>query len=390
MKMRFVRKKENTSRYVDNIFSVTQAAKADKQAINATAGCLYDEEGKLFTYDCVYESEKSITPAQKAAYASSPAGNKDYIEAVSRFVLEDRVHNHYATMATAGGTGAIYTAVATCLDEGDHIIYPAIAWGNYKVIADENNLKPLTYDIYDLDDMFEKIDMVQGKVFLIINSPCENPLGHAYSFDEWYKIFNKLNSLNEDVVLLCDIAYIDYANNDPKAYFDLFNGISDNVLVLLAASCSKAFSYYGQRLGALIAINNDEEFLDHYLNLCSRAARATWSNLNNAAMLNIAKVLNEHYDDYMKELTDAKEMLSKRTSLFIRQAKECGLELYESADGFFVTIKMADNESRDAFHKRLLDAHIYTIKVNKGIRVALCSVPLKIADGLAARIKELS
>ena len=107
-------------------------------------------------------------------------------------------------------------------------------------------------------------------------------------------------------------------------------------------------------------------------------------------MLNIAKVLNEHYDDYMKELTDAKEMLSKRTSLFIRQAKECGLELYESADGFFVTIKMADNESRDAFHKRLLDAHIYTIKVNKGIRVALCSVPLKIADGLAARIKELS
>ena len=31
---------------------------------------------------------------------------------------------------------------------------------------------------------------------------------------------------------------------------------------MIAASASKAFSYYGQRLGALIAINNNEEFIE--------------------------------------------------------------------------------------------------------------------------------
>ena len=47
--MKFLKENENTQRYVDSIFSVVNAAKADPLAINATAGCLYDEEGKLFT-----------------------------------------------------------------------------------------------------------------------------------------------------------------------------------------------------------------------------------------------------------------------------------------------------------------------------------------------------
>ena len=387
--MKFLKTNENTNRYVDNIFSVVNAAKADDQAINATAGCLYDEQGKLYTFRCVFDAEKDITPAQKAAYASSPSGNKPYLDAILKFVLEDRVYNHRGIVASAGGTGAIFMGVKTCLDVGDTIIYPSIAWGNYKVIADENNLKVLTYDPYDLDDMFAKIDEVEGKVFLIINSPCQNPLGLTYSLEEWERIMDKINSLDKEVILLCDIAYIDYANNDPKNYFKLFNYIKDHVLVLMAVSCSKAFSYYGQRLGALIVINNDPEFIDLYTNLASRLARTTWSNLNNAGMINVAAVLNDHYEEYEKELKEAKMMLKKRVELFVRQAKDCGLELYKFSDGFFVTLKMASNEQRDVYHQKLIDNHIYTIKVNKGIRLGLCSVPLKIVDGLAAKMKGL-
>lgn len=387
--MKFVKENENTNRYVDNIFTVVNAAKKDPDGINATAGCLYGEDGKLLTFKCVYDAEKSITPIQRASYAASPTGNKPYIEAVKRFVLEDYVTNNYDGIATPGGTGAIYASIKTCLNDNDTIIYPKISWGNYKVIADENNLNVLTYDAYDMNDLFDKIDSVEGKVFVVVNSPCENPLGLSYSYEEWKMIVDKLNGLNKEAVLLCDIAYIDYANGDNKGFMRLFNELSDDVLVLIAASCSKAFSYYGQRLGALIAINNDKEFIEHYTNLCSRLARATWSNLNNAAMLNIADVLDNHYDEYKKELEDAKQMLKKRVNLFIRQAEECGLELYRFNDGFFVTLKMKDNETRDQYHQKLIDNHIYTIKVNTGIRLGLCSVPYDTVDGLAKKLKDL-
>lgn len=387
--MKFVKENENVERYVDNIFSVVRAAKADPKGINATAGCLYNEEGKLFTYRSVYDQEKQITPIQRASYASSPAGNDAYIEAITRFVLEDKVDNHHRTMATPGGTGAIFAAMRMCLDEGDTVLYPEISWGNYKVMAAEMNLKTMTYDIYDLNDLFSKLDMFPSKVFLIVNSPCENPLGHSYSLKEWEQIKEKLVSLNKEVILLCDIAYIDYAHDDPKGFFTLFNDIPDDLLVLIAASASKAFSYYGQRIGALIAIHNDAGYLDHFINLSSRLARATWSNLSNAAMLNITEVLNNDGEEYLNELSQAKKMLKKRTDLFIRQAEECGLKLYRFSDGFFVTMEMDNNEVRDAFHQKLIDHHIYTIKVNRGIRVGLCSLPLKTVDGLAKKIKEL-
>ena len=58
--MKFVRKNQNIQPYVDTIFSVVQAAKADPEAINATAGCLYDEEGKMCRGECKEEWESII------------------------------------------------------------------------------------------------------------------------------------------------------------------------------------------------------------------------------------------------------------------------------------------------------------------------------------------
>ena len=389
--MKFITASKNLNRYVDNVFSVVRAAKADNDVnkINATAGCLCDETGKLLTYNTVFDNEKNITNIQKASYASSPAGNDDYIKAITNYILEDKVTNNHGGVATAGGTGAIYAAMKMCLQENDNIIYPEIAWGNYKIMATEFNLKPLTYNVYDLDDLFAKIDSCERKAFVLINSPCENPLGHSYTYGEWQKIMDKLNNSDKEIVLLVDNAYMDYGYNEPKEFLSLFNNISDNVLVLLACSCSKSFSYYGVRLGALLAINNDAEFIDTFVNLASRLARSTWSNINNAAMLNVTQVLTEHFDEYVKERDESIKMLKNRSDLFIAQAKECELETYPYSDGFFVTLKFEDLNRRDEVHQRLIDNHIYTIKVNKGIRIGLCSVPLDKVDGLAKRIRDL-
>ena len=188
--------------------------------------------------------------------------------------------------------------------------------------------------------------------------------------------------------MLCDIAYIEYAPN-PKEFMKYFNDIKDNVLVLLASSCSKAFSYYGQRLGALIAINNDADFLNKYMNLCTRLARATWSNLNNAAMINISNVLRDRKEEYKSELEEVKQMLRKRTDLFIQQAKEQELEIYPYDDGFFVTLKMQSNKQRDMVHEAMMQNGIYAIKFNNSIRLALCSVPLEKIDGLPNKIKRI-
>ena len=389
--MEFIASKINKERFTEKVFKVTQAAKADKDpsTINATAGCLYDEEGNLFTYKIVAECEKNIPSKQKFAYAASPSGNKEYVNAISKYILEDRVKNNYKTLATPGGTGAVYTSMKLTLDEGDTIILPKIAWGNYNDMVKQLNLNVIRYDVYDLDDLFSKIDSIDGKVYVLINSPCENPLGFAYSYEQWQKIINKLNNLNKEVVLALDIAYIDYASNEPKKFFELFNNINDNVLVLICASTSKSFSFYGERLGAMIAINNNSELVDKVINLSSRLARAVWSNCNNGAMLTVTEVLNKHYDEYIIERDNAIKMLKTRVNTFISEADGCGLVYYPMQDGFFITLKVEDDDYKEELHQRLMDNHIYTLTVNKGIRIAVCSIPLNKIHGLARRIKEL-
>lgn len=386
--MKFVRKNINNKKYIDNIFLISSKANNDPNGINASIGSLYDEDGKLFVYKSVFENEKNISEIKNASYAN-PEGNVHYLETIKDFILDKHIQNNNQIIATAGGTGAIHVAVKSCLDEKDTIILPEIGWGNYRVIADEMNLNVLSYDIYDINSLLSRIDEVNGKVFVVINSPCHNPCGQSYSFEDWHAIIQKVNSCNKEVVILNDVAYIDYGSKDNKEYFDLFNKINDNVLVLLAYSCSKSFSYYGKRVGAFIAINNDAEFLDTYINFCTRIARTTWSNVNNGAMQNIADVIENHYEEYIKEKDKAVSMLKKRADLFTSQARECGLEYYPYSDGFFITLKVKDQDKRDALFDNLIKNHIYAVKVVKGIRIGICALPLKTIDGLARKIKNI-
>ena len=53
-----------------------------------------------------------------------------------------------------------------------------------------------------------------------------------------------------------------------------------------------------------------------------------------------------------------------------------------------MTLSM-DNTTRDIYHEALMKNHIYTVKVNKGIRVAVCSLSLDKIKGLAKKMKDI-
>ncbi len=53
-----------------------------------------------------------------------------------------------------------------------------------------------------------------------------------------------------------------------------------------------------------------------------------------------------------------------------------------------MTLSM-DNDLRDRYHEALMENNIFTVKVNKGIRVAICSMPVSKVKGLAGHMKEI-
>lgn len=407
--MTFVRKSADLTPIVDTVFSIVELAKKDKEkngkenVIDATIGSLYDEDGKLVAYDNVFEHYDKIDKRTKAKYATSFTGNPNYREDIYQWVCRDKTKElAHSVIATIGGSGAISMTINNILDAKQTLIIPDIAWGSYKLMASQFNLNCLQYAMFDENNDFNmtsfketilKVMNEQDKILVVINDPCHNPTGLSLTNEQWQEIIEFANECSKKVpfVILNDIAYIDYAYNleASRNYMQNFNNISNNVLISIAFSCSKTLTSYGLRCGACILLAKDPKEVRNTEIVFEKSARAIWSNIPNAAMENFSWITTTNKEAFNNEKQKYIDLLYQRSNIFKKEAKECNLPIYPYNEGFFITIKTPDNKYRDEYHQRLMDNHIYTVCVNKGIRVAMCSLPIAKVYGLAAKMKAL-
>lgn len=406
--MTFVKKSADLTPIVDTVFVIVDKAKKDiaengpENVVDATIGSLYDEKGNLVAFDSVFNHYDEIDHKVKAAYAASFTGNPDYREAVYNWVTQGQdIKLNHSVIATPGGSGAVSSAITTFLDTGETLIIPDVAWGSYSLMAHENGIEYVTFSMFDgdsfnLNSVKETVKAVQAKqdhVVLILNDPCHNPTGYSMSIEEWKELISFLNEVGKEtpVILIDDIAYIDYSNNldHVRDYMETFNDISENVMITVAFSCSKTMTSYGLRCGAAIVLAKKQEDVREAEIILEKKARATWSNIPNAAMKNFSYIITEDKDAFLKEKQSYIDLMKKRSDIFLQEAKECGLDTYPYKEGFFVTLRINDNTLRDKIHEAFLNKHIYTVKVNHGIRVAVCSLPVKKVYGLAKKMKEI-
>ena len=397
---RFLKNDVDSSDYVDAAFTVNGMASKDNHPdkINATIGTLYDETGTIAVIPAVYESYSQIDDHHKASYASRINGNEDFNEAVFNWINRlNNIHLPHAVTAAPGGTGSLILAIFNALNPYETLLIPDIAWGSYATMAAQHQLSLERYvlspDTASLKEKCREIMQRQHRVVVIINDPCQNPTGLSLGKEKWQDLISFFNELSKQgpITVINDIAYFDYAADaeNATAYMEAFNDISDNVLISVAFSCSKSFTAYGMRLGALVSLAKDDLTVRQLANAYIRTARATWSNVNNGFMHCFADVMNNHQDEYCRQKEQLIQLLKQRSDLFISQAEECGLPLYPYSEGFFLTIPVDDPEILTRYHEKLMDHHIYTVKFSKGIRVAICSLSLKKINGLPYRMKKI-
>lgn len=406
--MTFVRKSADVTPIVDTVFAIVDKAKQDKakngseNVIDATIGSLYGEDEKLVALDEVFNHYDAIDHRVKAAYASSFTGNPDYRKSVYNWVTQNAdVHLEHSVIATPGGSGADSMSITTFLDEGETLIIPDVAWGSYSLMAHENNIEIAKYTMFDGDhfniqsikDTVHEVLKKQERIVLIINDPCHNPTGYSLTIDEWKELVTFMNEVAEKVpfILIDDIAYIDYSNHlaESRKYMETWNQLSDKAMVVVAFSCSKTLTSYGLRCGAAVIFAQKKEDVREVEIIMEKKARATWSNIPNAAMANFVWLVEEDRENFIAEKQKYIDLMQKRSAIFLKESKEVGLDIYPYKEGFFVTLRMEDNQVRSKYHDALMKEHIYTVEVNHGIRVAVCSLPTKKVYGLAAKMKEI-
>lgn len=405
--MSFLNTHSDGKKMVDKVFKAAiKAIEAkekfgDDAVVDATLGTLFNESGIFVAYDSVWNPFDKMDKIEKARYARGIQGNPMYRKAVYKWLFGDE-EMPCEIIVSPGGAGAVSATMHNVLNPGDTLIMPSQGWGPYKTMANEFELNIAKYNLFknngfDLEDFKETLNKImdkEGKVLTIINDPCHNPTGYTMTSVEWDKLLSFLDklSLKGPVVVINDIAYVDYCTNPSwKNHFLKYKNLNENIMIVIAFSLSKTFTAYGMRVGAMIPITTNKVELEKFKNASIYSARSIWSTCNNSVMELFAQITNDDilYKNYMDEKQEYIELLKERADIFITECAIEGIELYPFTEGFFATLKVDSDVEKEALNLRLQEKNIFTVEVDGGLRIALCSVSKKKLRGLAHKIKEV-
>lgn len=380
------------------------AKSKDPSVIDSTIGMLFDEDGKFFTFKTVEKATEDLSGKEKYSYGST-SGSKEYHEALYSWIFrqyedEFKRNCYLRCVATPGGTGAVADAVGNYLSSGETLLVPNYMWTNYIQIANERGCNTTTYDMFDNDGSFNlssfenkaiELKKNQNRVVVIINDPCQNPTGYSMSYADWIGVVQILNSISRDgtpVVLIYDMAYIDYDRRGFEASRNnlrLFQKFNPSVLTIMCFSGSKTLGLYGLRVGAEICVAQSEEDANQFQVASDFTARGIWSGTSTLGQNVITRALTTYKDMFVEELEDARKLLIDRANAFIEEAKAVGLYHLPYNCGFFVTIP-CDNPQK-AFND-LKEKGLYILPIQNAIRLTLSSITLDEVKRAVHIIKE--
>ena len=366
--------------------------------VDSTLGALLDDSGRLAVLPTVAEVVRSIPPEEVAGY-SPMSGRPDLIEAVQEDVLPTgALRDQAVSVITPGGTGAIYQGVVNFLDPGQAALSTDLTWGPYGSIAIQNGRRLERFPMFGEDGGFDlgALDVAvrsqaaaQGRVLLILNSPCQNPTGFALTREDWAGVADSLSAVSAStpVTLLLDLAYLRYAEGDPT-WWDAVDRILEHGTVLLAWTASKTYTQYGARIGALVALHRNEETRGEIGQAMNFAARGTWSACNHPGQRTVLRLLTE--PDLASRVDAEREalrgLLHERWAAFEGAAAGSGLEVPTWSGGFFTSVRVPDaTRVADA----LMERDVFVVPVEGAVRVALCATRADQMDRLVTALREV-
>lgn len=392
-----------------NILQISQEAKAMKRqyddVIDATVGMLHHEQGNVFKFKTVEDVLYHLS--DKETYHYAPVrGTQKFSDGVFNWVFGKHAESmkkqfKYSIIPTTGGSGAVSNTFYNFNDFNQKVLLPNIYWSPYKNFALEANIDLQTFLMYDEDFHFNladfkkeavKLAKEQGRLCLLINDPCNNPSGLCMTMDDWRFVIKTLNEIDDTgvpVILIHDIAYIDYQLVPDDVSRDIFTSyydLNDDILVVVVFSGSKTFSLYGFRVGAQIGLSKSQEVIDHFTRVGDYSVRGRFSSVSQPGMNIIEKIFNEekYRKAFKQELIQGQKLLKDRASLFVSEAQKEGLVTYPYCGGFFVSIP---TENKQIFNDLVKD-HVFIIPMQGLIRVAISSLPLKDIPALVKKIKK--
>lgn len=217
---------------------------------------------------------------------------------------------------TIGGTGALRVGAELLAQEVGKVIFvPEPTWPNHPAIFNRAQFQVETYPYYnhqlhgfDFDALVLFLQKAPKRSIILLHAACHNPTGCDPSLKEWRQIARIMKE--RQLLPFFDFAYQGLGDGlqGDAAAVRLF--AEEGLEFLVAYSCSKNFSMYCQRVGALFVVSSDAKFKAKIASQTKRIIRTLYSNPPAPGALIVAHILgSELRSQWQKELGQMHERL---------------------------------------------------------------------------------
>ena len=255
----------------DAIMALMQACKADTNPnkIDLGVGVYKDASGATTILKSVKQAEQLWWQEEETKSYVGTTGNADFCRLMLELMLgaDNPALARTASSQSAGGSGALRLGAEIIASASPDITVWASTptWANHIPLISAAGLKMDSYPYYnretlgvDFDDMIAHLDAnAKAGDVVLLHGCCHNPTGADLSHAQWDKLaaFMAAKSLTPYV----DLAYFGLGRGMEDDTYGLRKVIEICPEVIIAASCSKNFALYRERVGLIAVVCKNED-----------------------------------------------------------------------------------------------------------------------------------
>jgi len=356
-------------RPADAIMALMQQCKADTNPdkIDLGVGVYKDKTGQTTILRAVKQAEKQLWENETTKSYVGTRGNDDFRHAMLHMMLggdagkiEDKLLNRIASAQAAGGSGALRIGAEIIKSAApDATVWASTpTWANHIPLISSAGLKMEKYPYYnretlgvDFDDMLAHLEAkAKPSDVVLLHGCCHNPTGADLSPTQWDRLIDFL--IEKELTPYVDLAYFGLGRGMSEDTYGLRRAVDLCPEVVIAASCSKNFALYKERVGIVAIVCKDDDTAAITRTLLGATQRKIISMPPDHGAKIVADILGntELRAMWVNELTEMRERmrdLRKQLSDALNvQGGEVMAAAVKNQNGMFSTLPLSVDQAR--------------------------------------------
>jgi aromatic-amino-acid transaminase len=291
----------------DPILSLMEEFAKDErtQKVNLSIGLYYNEDNIVPQLEAVKAAYKNIETSNEQVKLYLPMdGLKPYNQATQALVLGEnspaRRDGRAVTIQTLGGSGALKVGadfLKKYFPESD-VWVSQPTWENHIAIFNGAGIHSHFYPYFDaatngvnVPVMLEKLSQLPAKSIVLLHPCCHNPTGADLTPAEWDQVIAVLKQ--QDLIPFLDIAYQGFGQGLEEDAYAIRALDQAGMNFIVSNSFSKIFSLYGERVGGLTFVCDDQATAQKVLGQLKATVRRIYSSPPTTGALLVDNVLND-------------------------------------------------------------------------------------------------